>query len=74
MATGLALLSMLPAHPTAFDIVWRLLICGIGFGFFNTPNNRAILTSAPRCAPAQQAACRRRRVYSARAWARRWSR
>ncbi|MFZ0019760.1 MAG: MFS transporter [Acetobacteraceae bacterium] len=47
MATGLALLSMLPAHPTAFDIVWRLLICGIGFGFFNTPNNRAILTSAP---------------------------
>ena len=47
MATGLALLSMLPAHPTAFDIVWRMLICGIGFGFFNTPNNRAILTSAP---------------------------
>jgi DHA2 family multidrug resistance protein-like MFS transporter len=27
--------------------VWRLLICGIGFGFFNTPNNRAIITSAP---------------------------
>ena len=24
-----------------------MLICGIGFGFFNTPNNRAILTSAP---------------------------
>ena len=47
MATGLALLSLLPAHPTAFDIVWRMLICGIGFGFFNTPNNRAILTSAP---------------------------
>jgi DHA2 family multidrug resistance protein-like MFS transporter len=47
MAAGLALLSVLPAHPTAFDIVWRLLICGIGFGFFNTPNNRAIITSAP---------------------------
>jgi MFS transporter, DHA2 family, multidrug resistance protein len=47
MATGLALLSLLPAHPTAFDIVWRMLICGIGFGFFNTPNNRAIITSAP---------------------------
>jgi len=47
MAAGLALIGLLPAHPTAADIVWRLLICGIGFGFFNTPNNRAILTSAP---------------------------
>ncbi len=47
MATGLALVAWLPAHPSTFDIVWRLLICGIGFGFFNTPNNRAILTTAP---------------------------
>jgi DHA2 family multidrug resistance protein-like MFS transporter len=47
MATGLALVATLPAHPATADIVWRLLICGIGFGFFNTPNNRAILTSAP---------------------------
>jgi DHA2 family multidrug resistance protein-like MFS transporter len=47
MAAGLALLSLLPANPSTFDIVWRMLICGIGFGFFNTPNNRAILTSAP---------------------------
>lgn len=48
MALGLALLSFLPAHPTGFDIVWRMVICGLGFGFFNTPNNRAIITSAPR--------------------------
>jgi DHA2 family multidrug resistance protein-like MFS transporter len=47
LAAGLALLAILPAQPSTFDIVWRLLICGIGFGFFNTPNNRAILTSAP---------------------------
>jgi MFS transporter, DHA2 family, multidrug resistance protein len=47
MAGGLALLSLLPAHPATFDIVWRMLICGIGFGFFNTPNNRAIIMSAP---------------------------
>ena len=47
MAAGLALLAVLPAHPAAFDIGWRMLICGIGFGFFNTPNNRAILTAAP---------------------------
>jgi DHA2 family multidrug resistance protein-like MFS transporter len=37
----------MPMHPSTVDIVWRLLICGIGFGFFNTPNNRAILTAAP---------------------------
>jgi MFS transporter, DHA2 family, multidrug resistance protein len=24
-----------------------MTVCGIGFGFFNTPNNRAIITSAP---------------------------
>jgi MFS transporter, DHA2 family, multidrug resistance protein len=47
MAVGLGLVALLPAHPGTFDIVWRLLICGIGFGFFNTPNNRAILTAAP---------------------------
>ena len=41
------LISLLPAAPTAGDIAWRMLICGIGFGFFNTPNNRALLLSAP---------------------------
>ena len=39
---------LLPAHPGSFDIVWRMVICGLGFGFFNTPNNRAIVASAPR--------------------------
>jgi MFS transporter, DHA2 family, multidrug resistance protein len=48
MALGLGLLSGLPTHPAMFDIVWRMAICGVGFGFFNTPNNRAILTAAPR--------------------------
>jgi DHA2 family multidrug resistance protein-like MFS transporter len=47
MATGLALLSVLPADATPWDIVWRMTLCGLGFGFFNTPNNRAIITSAP---------------------------
>ena len=47
MALGLFAMSMLPDHPTALDIVWRMTVCGIGFGFFNTPNNRAIITSAP---------------------------
>ena len=48
MAAGLGLLAALPAQPALPDIVWRMGICGIGFGFFNTPNNRAILISAPR--------------------------
>jgi len=47
MAVGLFLMAMLPAHPTPGDIAWRMTICGLGFGFFNTPNNRAIITSAP---------------------------
>ena len=45
---GLALLAWLPEHPTAFDISWRMMLAGGGFGLFQTPNNRAILGSAPR--------------------------
>jgi MFS transporter, DHA2 family, multidrug resistance protein len=47
MAIGLLEMSLLPEHPGTFDIVWRMTVCGLGFGFFNTPNNRAMITSAP---------------------------
>ncbi|MGE0415830.1 MAG: MFS transporter [Acetobacteraceae bacterium] len=47
MAIGLAFMSHLPENPGFSDIAWRMTVCGIGFGFFNTPNNRAIITSAP---------------------------
>lgn len=47
MALGLLAMSLLPDHPTMLDIAWRMTVCGLGFGFFNTPNNRAIITSAP---------------------------
>ena len=47
MGLGLAAMAMLPEHPTWVDITWRMTLCGVGFGFFNTPNNRAIITSAP---------------------------
>jgi DHA2 family multidrug resistance protein-like MFS transporter len=47
MSVGLGAMAMLPAHADWHDIVWRMTLCGIGFGFFNTPNNRAIITSAP---------------------------
>ena len=45
---GLAALAALPAGPTAVDIGWRMAVCGIGFGVFQSPNNRMMLTSAPR--------------------------
>lgn len=47
MALGLALLALLPAQPSNADIVWRMLVCGMGFGLFQSPNNHIILTSAP---------------------------
>jgi MFS transporter, DHA2 family, multidrug resistance protein len=47
-ALGLLLLALLPLAPGAFDIAWRMAICGAGFGLFQTPNNRAIIGSAPR--------------------------
>ena len=47
MALGLLAASLLPDEPSMLDIAWRMAVCGLGFGFFNTPNNRAIITSAP---------------------------
>ena len=46
-ATGLFLLATLPVHPTDMDIIWRLFVCGAGFGLFQTPNNSTIISSAP---------------------------
>jgi DHA2 family multidrug resistance protein-like MFS transporter len=47
LAIGMTLLATLPAAPSVIDITWRMAICGIGFGFFQTPNLRAIMSSAP---------------------------
>ena len=46
-ATGLFLLTVLPAIPTDGAIIWRMIVCGIGFGLFQTPNNSTIMASAP---------------------------
>jgi DHA2 family multidrug resistance protein-like MFS transporter len=48
LAIGLALLALMPAQPTGFDIAWRMAVCGVGFGFFQAPNNRAMIAAAPR--------------------------
>lgn len=46
-ATGLFLLYSLPPHPEEWNIVWRMVVCGMGFGLFQTPNNVTIVSSAP---------------------------
>ncbi len=48
LSCGFGLLAVLPAHASSFDIGWRLVLCGMGFGLFQSPNNRAFLSSAPR--------------------------
>jgi DHA2 family multidrug resistance protein-like MFS transporter len=47
MAAGMVLVATLPDHPSDLAIVWRTAVCGLGFGFFNSPNNRAMIGSAP---------------------------
>lgn len=47
-AVGLLLLSLLDHTATHGDILWRMAVCGAGFGFFQAPNNRTIVTAAPR--------------------------
>jgi len=46
-AFGLFMLGQLPTAPSDMDIIWRMAICGAGFGLFQTPNNSAIISSAP---------------------------
>ncbi|MBV8682230.1 MAG: MFS transporter [Caulobacteraceae bacterium] len=48
LAAGLLALAFLPPHPAIIDIGWRMALCGAGFGVFQAPNNRMMLSSAPR--------------------------
>lgn len=47
-ACGLMALSFLNANSSHFDIIWRMALCGAGFGFFQSPNNRAMLSEATK--------------------------
>jgi DHA2 family multidrug resistance protein-like MFS transporter len=47
LAAGLLLMVFLPTTPAKWDVVWRLALCGIGFGLFQTPNNTAMMTVGP---------------------------
>lgn len=47
-AIGLGLLAALGTQPSVPDILWRSFVCGAGFGLFQSPNNRELMTSCPR--------------------------
>ncbi|WP_218054313.1 MFS transporter [Phenylobacterium immobile] len=48
MAVGLVLVAMIAPGASHLDIIWRMTLCGVGFGFFQAPNNRTLVSSAPR--------------------------
>ena len=47
LATGLGLLALLPDAPSAWQVALPCVLCGVGFGIFQSPNNHTILTSGP---------------------------
>ncbi|MEI2415405.1 MFS transporter [Orrella sp. JC864] len=47
MGLGLLALVLLPVDAGLGWVVAAMVVAGVGFGFFQTPNNRAMLTAAP---------------------------
>ena len=44
---GLFLLATVGSISSTWELAWRMAVCGIGIGLFQTPNNVTITTSAP---------------------------
>jgi DHA2 family multidrug resistance protein-like MFS transporter len=47
LALGLAAAASWPLHGSAWPLVPFTMLCGLGFGLFQVPNNRQMLLSAP---------------------------
>jgi MFS transporter, DHA2 family, multidrug resistance protein len=47
MTAGMLSLLFMPAASSYPDVAWRMLLSGLGFGFFQSPNNRLLVGSAP---------------------------
>ncbi|MDE2367670.1 MAG: MFS transporter [Burkholderiales bacterium] len=47
LSAGMASMALLPPSPTVAGIVVRMMLCGVGFGLFQSPNLRALMSSAP---------------------------
>lgn len=45
---GLFSLAMLPNDAGVLDSMWRTALCGLGFGLFQPPNNRELMSSVPK--------------------------
>ncbi|WP_235490242.1 MFS transporter [Achromobacter sp. DMS1] len=48
MVAGMLWLAALPTDVSNAPILAGMFVAGVGFGFFQTPNNRALLSAAPR--------------------------
>lgn len=44
---GTILLLLCGSSPSEWDIAWRMAICGVGFGMFQTPNNVVMVMATP---------------------------
>ena len=47
LSGGLVSLGLLTPEATASDIIWRMALCGAGFGLFQSPNLNALMSAAP---------------------------
>jgi len=47
LSVGLWALARLGAQHNVIDIVWRMGLCGVGFGLFQSPNLKAIMSTSP---------------------------
>ncbi len=45
---GLGSLVLLPEYPTFGDFLWRVALCGMGYGFFLPPNNKEMFANAEK--------------------------
>lgn len=47
LSAGMVSLALLEPGAAAWDITWRMALCGVGFGLFQSPNMNALMSSAP---------------------------
>jgi len=45
---GLGSLALLPAQPKVGDFLWRIALCGMGYGFFLPPNNKEMFANVAK--------------------------
>jgi DHA2 family multidrug resistance protein-like MFS transporter len=48
LSLGMVSMTLLTPEASTPDILLRMLMCGVGFGFFQSPNLKAMMSAAPR--------------------------